>query len=48
MALITLGCGKQGLGGWVHGPWGEDVLAVAIAVPVPAGVSRCTVSWRSW
>ena len=32
----------------VHGPWGNDARDVSRSVTVPAGVSSCTVSWRSY
>ena len=32
----------------MHGPWGNDATDVTISVPVPAGITSCEVSWRSW
>ena len=37
-----------GSAGLVHGPWGRGVRDVQINIPVPAGVTQCHVSWRSW
>jgi hypothetical protein len=37
-----------GSAGLVHGPWGNDVRDVQINIPVPAGLTLCQVSWRSW
>ena len=37
-----------GSAGLVHGPWVNDVTDVSIDVVVPAGVTTCEVSWRSW
>jgi hypothetical protein len=34
--------------GLVHGPWGNNVLAVSREITIPSGVQRCRVSWRSW
>ena len=37
-----------GSAGTVHGPWGNDVTDVSIDVIVPASMTTCEVSWRSW
>ena len=37
-----------GSGGLVHGPWGNDETRVERSIRIPAGVSNCEVSWRSW
>jgi hypothetical protein len=56
----TCGCGAEpsgwsneevtfvGSAGNVHGPWGNDVTDVSIDLPIPAGITQCEVSWRSW
>lgn len=37
-----------GSAGFVHGPWGNNVRDVVRTIPIPQGVTSCTVSWRSW
>ena len=37
-----------GTAGFVHGPWGNDVQDMEKTFSVPAGITQCTVSWRSW
>ena len=37
-----------GSAGRVHGPWGNSVRDVHKTFSIGAGVTHCTVSWRSW
>ena len=37
-----------GSAGLVHGPWGNDFRDAQATFQIPAGVTRCRVSWRSW
>ena len=37
-----------GSAGKVHGPWGNNNRVASKNIPLPAGVTQCTVSWRSW
>ena len=40
--------GRAGATGLVHGPYGNDVTDVEIDIEVPAGVTRCEITWKSW
>ena len=39
---------NTGSAGLVHGPYGSEAKVVKKSIPIPAYVSTCIVTWRSW
>ena len=39
---------NAGSAGLVHGPYGSEAKVVKKSIPIPAYVSTCIVTWRSW
>lgn len=39
---------RAGSAGFVHGPWGNEVLEVSKTFRLPTDATQCIVSWKSW